>query len=182
MFRQPSISGLLSCSCQSGSPLSAVPLFFCAAHIGRRGKFWQRRFSCLSEAQFPPVGTQHPEAERSKCPEGHPYVSFLGRYMRTAQFAIVFLLSLTLGCFLAVPIDNLPETAFDESETLPCRSTPVLRIAAPAPARTPQSKLKSGSPIHLGDLTRRCERRGHGAWSSHPISVSLTILNHLFRC
>lgn len=100
------------------------------------------------------------------------------------QFAIIFLVSLTVGLSPAVPIEDLSETAFDESETLPYESTPLFSsVALQARARTPQPMLKPGSPFHLGSLTRRCERRAeHRAWSAHPISDSLTILDHSLRC
>ena len=107
----------------------------------------------------------------------------LGRHMRRVQFATVFLVSLTLGLSLDVPMEDLSDTVFDESETLPYESTPLFRITVQVSSRIPQPVLKLGSPFHLGSLTRRCERRPeHRSWSAHPVSDSLTILDHSLRC
>ena len=43
----------------------------------------------------------------------------LGRHMMRVQFSTVFLVSLTLGLSLAVPMEDLSDTVSDESEALP---------------------------------------------------------------
>lgn len=68
------------------------------------------------------------------------------------RFAIVFLMILTLGLSLGSPAEDIPETAYDESETLPYESISPASIAAPpVAARTTQDRLsslhlKSGAP------------------------------------
>jgi len=67
-------------------------------------------------------------------------------------FAIVFLMIITLGLPLCFSAGDLPETAYDESETLPYESTPTVSIVAQTvAARTTQrplssSHLKPGAP------------------------------------
>jgi hypothetical protein len=79
------------------------------------------------------------EAGRPKRLEGHSNVSFLGTYMRRVQFTIILLVSLTVGLSLAVPPEDVPETVYDESETLPYKSSPRVSIVVPlGAARTTQ--------------------------------------------
>ena len=64
--------------------------------------------------------------------------------MRTPRSAIVLLLLLGFGVSLAVPAQDLPDTAYDESETLPYESTPLFSIVVPLVAAwTPQAVPKS---------------------------------------
>jgi hypothetical protein len=92
----------------------------------------------------------------------------------------ILLLCVLLGFVAdaAVPAEDVPETAYDESEGLPYEVIPLLSIVSrPVAARTPQPMLKSGP------LSRRCEGHAeHRAWSAHPASNSLTILDHSLRC
>ena len=99
-------------------------------------------------------------------------------FMRRRCSILVLCVLLGFGVPLADPAEDVPETAYDESEGLPYEVIPLLSIVSrPVAARTPQPMLKSGS------LSRRYEGRAeHRAWSAHPASNSLPILNHSLRC
>jgi hypothetical protein len=98
--------------------------------------------------------------------------------------AVVFLMILTLGVSLGLPMEDVLDAVYDESETLPLESTPLFsRVVVQMPTRTPQPTLKSGSPFHLGSPGRCCERRAEQMEQpSRPITDSLTILDHSLRC
>lgn len=64
-----------------------------------------------------------------------------------SQFAIALLMMLALGLPLALPAEDVPETAFDESEAAPYEGTPLFSIVLPpVAARTTQRVL---SCLHL---------------------------------
>jgi len=67
--------------------------------------------------------------------------------MRSARSAIVFLAILTMGLSLSVLPEDVAETAFDESETQPYESNPLLSILVrPMAARTTKAPLSSLHP------------------------------------
>ena len=51
--------------------------------------------------------------------------------MRTHCCTLVLLMLLAFGASLAVPAENVPETAYDESEALPCENTPLFSTVVP---------------------------------------------------
>src|SRR5271157_1921054 len=64
-----------------------------------------------------------------------------------SRFAIVFLMILALGLPLGFSAEDLPETACDESVSLPYEGTPLFSIEEPPmAARTTQDRLSS---LHL---------------------------------
>ena len=100
--------------------------------------------------------------------------------MRKPRSALVLLLLLVLGVSLSVPAEDVPETPYDESETLPSEGTPLFSIAAP--------EAVAGSTVALGPLSvntvaRRCESYWeHQARLTRPILDPPTILNCSLRC
>ena len=69
--------------------------------------------------------------------------------MRKPRFALLFFVLLVFGLSLAVPAEDLPETAYDESEGLPYASTPlfsdVISQAAAPKAQDVRSAVELGS-------------------------------------
>jgi hypothetical protein len=64
-----------------------------------------------------------------------------------SRFALVFLMLLSLGLGLSFPAEDIPETPYDESESVPYEVTPLFLIAKPSvAARTTQAPLSS---LHL---------------------------------
>ena len=51
--------------------------------------------------------------------------------MTKSRPALVLLIAVVLGLSVAVPAEDVPETAYDESESLPYESTSVFSIAVP---------------------------------------------------
>ena len=88
------------------------------------------------------------------------------------RFAIVFLMFLALGLSMGLPAEDVLETTYDESETVPFEGTPLFSIAAPTAAeRTTQDvpsslRLKAGAPslfaparVHDTDANRSSDTR-----------------------
>ena len=65
-------------------------------------------------------------------------------------FAIVFLMMLTLGLPLGFPAENVPETAYDESEALPYESVPVFSIGVPPAAAQTAKRVLSSLHLRFG--------------------------------
>jgi hypothetical protein len=51
--------------------------------------------------------------------------------MTHPRSVLVLFVVLVLGVSFAVPAEDIPDTAYDKSESLPCESTPVVSIALP---------------------------------------------------
>jgi hypothetical protein len=104
--------------------------------------------------------------------------------MRNARSAILFFVILTLGLSLAVVPEDVPETAFDESETQPYEGTPLFSIVVrPVAARAAEGGLTCVSPLRFAPVTGRCQcRLQYERVSAHPDSNSLTILDCSLRC
>ena len=98
--------------------------------------------------------------------------------------AVLFVMILALGVSPVLPVEDVLESVYDESETQPLESTLLFSSAVvQAPTRTPQPLLKLGYPSHWGSLTRRDGTRAKQKEQSiHPVSDSVTILDHSLRC
>ncbi|HYA22617.1 MAG TPA: hypothetical protein VEF05_00565 [Terriglobales bacterium] len=102
--------------------------------------------------------------------------------MSKLRCILVVLAALTLCLSSAVPVEDDPETAYDESESLPYEMTPplcgkIVQESAPAPQVVPivPSDLFSTPRQALG-------RAGCRKLAAHRISDSLIILDHSRRC
>jgi len=96
--------------------------------------------------------------------------------MRKSRSIVALLLFLGFGTSLAVPAEDLPETAYDESETLPYESTPLFSTAAlPAVARRLQSAPSFRSPLGPSYRTRgdrgRTKRRELAAHAANNLTL-----------
>ena len=67
--------------------------------------------------------------------------------MRKPRSALALLLLLGLGVSLTAPAEDVPETAYDESEALPYESIPVFSIGAPL-ANAPTNQVVPTSIHH----------------------------------
>jgi hypothetical protein len=105
--------------------------------------------------------------------------------MRRPGSILVLCLFLAFGVSLVVPAENVPETAYDESEALPYEGTPLFSIVVPQPsARIAKAKaeLSCDSLLRFNSLTKRCKGRRENNGRSPCVPNSLTILNHSLRC
>ena len=104
---------------------------------------------------------------------------------RRAQLRSVFVLFVALGVSVsfAMPAEDAPETAYDESESLPCESTPVVSVAMPNTIREALAVRVGTSQVLRTSLrrleVRRSDRRAELACT---VSHSLVILDHSVRC
>ena len=103
--------------------------------------------------------------------------------MSGLRSALVVIIALVLGVSFTVPAEDVPETAYDEPESLPCESTPVVSMAVPAtsiPAglfvgfRTSwfNFRFKNRSGMQFAEATGVL----------YPICDVLTLLTRSLRC
>ena len=100
------------------------------------------------------------------------------------RFAIILMMSLSLGVFLVLPLEDLPETAFDESETQPLEST-VSFSGWPLQVAVRANRPSRSLGDDLGVSSRVKGYVGHGERTppaAHPISDFTTILDPSLRC
>lgn len=106
-----------------------------------------------------------------------------GARMTQSRSVLVLLVALILSVSFAVPAEDVPETAYDDSESLPCESTPVVSIAAPkAVGEAPA--VRAGTSQLLRTSLKRLEVRRSECWAGLPCTVShfLIVLDRSFRC
>jgi len=102
--------------------------------------------------------------------------------MTRVRSILVLLVAFLLGMYLTIPAEGVPETAYDESDSLPYECTLLFSVEIPKPftdapaVLTPVSILRSNS---LGLCAYRPVRRTS---LSFQISGSLIILDHAFLC
>jgi hypothetical protein len=102
--------------------------------------------------------------------------------MRRASSILVLFVLLAFGASLAVPAEDVPETAYDESESLPYEMTPPLSGDL-AQESAPTFQVVPIAPSDLFSTPRQAlVRAGCRELAAHPISDSLIILDHTLRC
>ena len=103
--------------------------------------------------------------------------------MRQSRSVLVLLVALVLSVSFAVPTEDVPETAYDESEALPYERTPVVSIAAPKTVREAPA-VRAGTSQFLRTSLRGLEVCRSGRWTELPCTVShsLVIFDRSFRC
>jgi len=107
-----------------------------------------------------------------------PNVGGCGR-MRVLGSAFVLLAALVLGLSFAVPVEDAPDTSYDESEALPYEGTPRFSVM--------QQQESVFAPRLDFPLQFHREPKGEmpierSQRKAHPIFDSVTILHHSLRC
>jgi hypothetical protein len=103
--------------------------------------------------------------------------------MSKLRCILVVLAALALSLSFAVPVEDDPETPYDESEALPYESTPVFSIMLEESARALQSVLTVAFPLRFHPTAKRNEILAkQSARTPHPICGSVIILDHSLRC
>ena len=94
------------------------------------------------------------------------------------RFAIVFLMILTLGLSLGSPAEDLPETGYDESETMPYESTPSTSIVVPPVDAQTTEKVLSSSHLKPGAPSLFAAARVRDTYANRSADArpSLTLL------
>lgn len=99
------------------------------------------------------------------------------------RYGIVFFVILTLGVSLAVPPEDLPETAFDESEMLPYETTPSFVQVYGSNCllvHVRLTRISSPAVPSVTRLTGRCSEPT--AQLVQATRDSCIMLNHSLRC
>jgi hypothetical protein len=97
----------------------------------------------------------------------------------------VLLVALVLGLSSAIPAKDVPETPYDESESLPYDSTPLFSIESlQQAAGTNQAVVNlDPSPFNPASPTTGNKIRASLREKTvHPFSDTLTIRHHSLRC
>jgi len=103
--------------------------------------------------------------------------------MRALWPVLIFFVLLGFGVSLAVPVEDAPDTAYDESELLPYEGVPLFSIVVPqTPGRIAEAERSCDSLLRFNSLAKRCKRCRENNPRSHRVSDSLPILNHSLRC
>ena len=103
--------------------------------------------------------------------------------MRKPCFALFCFVFVSLGLMWAVPATDLPETVYDESESLPFETGAVLSIEVSESVAEVSAETRGTSLLPVAGLRRLATGRlGHGTSPAYPMCDSLTILEHSLRC
>ncbi len=103
--------------------------------------------------------------------------------MTAPRFALVLLVAMGIGVCFVVPASDLPDTAYDESESIFFEDTPVFCIALPNTRLEAPALRMSASRLRINtERMRRASPLDHAASRVFTMSDSLITLNHLFRC
>ena len=102
--------------------------------------------------------------------------------MGALRTSTVLLAAFALCLSFAVPGEDLPETAYDESEAMPYEGTAVFSLAL---GESPCA-IQSAPPVnlfHLNPLSKAAKVSSRpGQRSAHPMFPSISLLGHLLRC
>jgi hypothetical protein len=102
--------------------------------------------------------------------------------MRRASSILVLCVLLGFGVSLAVQVEDVPETAYDESEGLPYEATPLFSIVVPlVAARTTQALSRSCPRLIAPSLF--ASERVRDTDANRPTDARiLLVLLHTLRC
>jgi hypothetical protein len=103
--------------------------------------------------------------------------------MRRSRSVLVLFVGLVFGLSFAIPAEDIPETLYDESESLPYESALPLSIVLQESDLVLQSVLTSGFQLPFDPIARRAEiSSGQRKQPAHPMFASIPILNLCLRC
>jgi hypothetical protein len=120
-------------------------------------------------------------AHESDLPNGNILLSVKGR-MRKPRSTLLFFVLLVLGLSLTVPVEDLPETPYDESETSPYLSIPLLSnlVSQAAASVTGVVRravdLRSGSPFRFAVTRASGTDRHRSAEERVALALLCTLL------
>jgi len=103
--------------------------------------------------------------------------------MTNSRLVFVLFVAVVLGLSSVVPTEDVPETAYDESESLPYAGTPIFSFAVPGAVVPVLVARRLVALSRLGSLRNLCTLRfEQGRGCRHLICDSFTILDHTLRC
>ena len=95
--------------------------------------------------------------------------------MRKPCSALLFFVLLVLGLSLIGPVEDLPETPYDESEALPYESTPGISEVLPQGSASTTQAVRSRMPCQLDTPFPVSARRSSGADSIRLAEAPVTL-------
>lgn len=109
---------------------------------------------------------------------------FSGARMSKLRSVLVTFLALVFSSSLAFPVEDLPETAYDESASLPYNTTTATAVSIPAPeaAADVPAKLLRCSRLRLSSLRNSSIHHSDRGTGAPCISHSPATLDHALRC
>ena len=103
--------------------------------------------------------------------------------MSRSRSVLVLFLALIFGLSFTIPAEDIPETPYDESETLPYESIPVFANVVQESAQILRAVLTLAFPLHFNPTASGDESLAkQWARAPHPICGSVTIRDHSLRC
>ena len=102
--------------------------------------------------------------------------------MRQSRSILVLSIALVLSLPFAVSTEDVPDTTYDESESLPYETTAVFSIAASETVTAASTEPLRALPLRGRGFTRLSTRRpGSATGAVYSVCDSLTILDHCLR-
>ena len=102
--------------------------------------------------------------------------------MTKARSLLVLLVAFLLGMYSAIPAEDVPETAYDESDSLPYECTLLFSVEIPKPFTDAPVVLTRVSILRSTSLRLCAYRPVRRTSLSSQISGLLIILDHAFLC
>ena len=102
-----------------------------------------------------------------------------GERMNGPRSVFILLAALVLGLSMALPQQDLPETAYDESESLPYEGTPLFTVSLPDCLSQPIDQSRSCAPRRTAVRLQGTNLRAKDRFA---LASSRTILDHSLRC
>jgi hypothetical protein len=107
----------------------------------------------------------------------------MSKSVKKVRFAFILSLAIVLGLFLAVPAEDVPETAFDESETPAYEGTPPFSIEVPQGTAPEAPDVQSAVNRRSGALSPFTSTRINGEDTTRSPNVRLALaLLSILRC
>jgi hypothetical protein len=101
--------------------------------------------------------------------------------MGKPRFALVLFLLLSFGVSLSVAAEDIPETAYDESEPLPYEDTPLFSMVA-LQASASMTQADYCNALCFDPSRKRSKLRCENSALPACGAASLFVLNHSLRC
>ena len=101
--------------------------------------------------------------------------------MMRSRSIFVVLAVLIMGVSFAVPAEDMLETAWDESESLPCENAPVFSVSVPEAIACAPFRM-CASLLCLGPGTRPLSPRPENETGRSSLNDSRFLLDYLLRC
>ncbi len=101
--------------------------------------------------------------------------------MRLFRGAFLLLVTSIVSVSFVLSAEDLPETTYDESESMPFKSSPVVSVG-PREETAPIPQLHTLRFCHRHQENMSAHRPERGTAEAHRLFRSIPILDHALRC